>query len=321
MILLLSSGDDTNLDYIIEWFRFYDHPYLRLNSDDLLNDAVHLALSPARLMIRNRAVDLDAIRAIWLRRFSNFRSSQYWQESRHLVRRDALEQLDREHRVLLGGLTALLADRHWLTHPAHANVNKLDMLVRAQQCGLTVPDTHVVTRARDLAALLQTGEFICKSLYEPMFVKDGGGFYTMFTTRIEAADLELVSDEFAPSLVQRLVAKQYELRVFYLDGECYTMAIFSQQRERSKLDFRNIDWTDPPRQVPYRLPADVADRIHSFMTAVGLNSGSLDLIKGADDRYYFLEVNSVGQFGMVAFPCNYPLYEKIALHLIRHDQA
>ena len=152
-------------------------------------------------------------------------------------------------------------------------------------------------------------------------MKEDGGLYTMFTTEIDSADGDLVDDDFAPSLVQRLVPKQYELRVFYLDGECYTMATFSQQRQRSAMDFRNIDWKDPPRQVPYQLPRQVAEHAHSLMTALGLNSGSLDIIKGTDDRYYFLEVNPIGQFGMVAFPCNYPLFEKIALHLIQHDQA
>lgn len=32
--------------------------------------------------------------------------------------------------------------------------------------------------------------------------------------------------------------------------------------------------------------------------------------------YYFLEVNPVGQYGMVEFPCNYKLNEKIAKYLI-----
>jgi hypothetical protein len=56
MILLLSSGDDTNLDHVIEWLHFYRHPYLRINSDDLLNDGVHLALPRPRLVIAEREI-------------------------------------------------------------------------------------------------------------------------------------------------------------------------------------------------------------------------------------------------------------------------
>ena len=321
MILLLSSSNDTNLDFVIEWLRHYDHPYLRLNADDLLHDPFHLALSPPRLILRDRPVELDAVRAVWLRQFGNIRRSVYWHEAKQRVRPDLLDQISREHASALGGLLSLLVDRYWLTHPALAHVNKLDMLLRAQQCGLDIPETHVVTRKRDLAALAGAGALITKSLYEPMFIKDGSGFFAMYTSEVAPEDHALLDDELTPSLVQRLIPKAYELRTFYLDGDCDTMAIFSQQRARSKLDFRNVDWTDPPRQVPYELPAEVADRIRAFMRSIGLNCGSLDLIRSTDGRYYFLEVNPGGQFGMVAFPCNYPLYEKIALHLIQHDQS
>lgn len=321
MILLLSCGDDTNLDHVIEWLHFYRHPYLRINSDDLLNDGVHLTLPGPRLVVGQREIELDRVGAIWLRRFGSFRGSPYWQDRERHVRPDALQQLANEHSAMLRGVMAILADKYWLTDPRRTGVNKLDVLLRARQCGFTVPDTHVINRKCDLLALLRGGRFICKSLHEPMFVREDDGLYTMFTTEIDSADGDLVDDDFAPSLVQRLVPKQYELRVFYLDGECYTMATFSQQRQRSALDFRNIDWADPPRQVPYQLPRQVAEHVHSLMTALGLNSGSLDIIKGTDDRYYFLEVNPIGQFGMVAFPCNYPLFEKVALHLIQHDQA
>ncbi len=319
MILLLSGSGDANLDYVIEWLHHYGHPYQRINADDLLHEDFHLALAPPRLTVRQRVVDLDAVGAVWLRQFGNLRRSVYWQEAKRRVRPDVLEQIAREHAVALGGLLAVLADKYWLTHPARVHVNKLDMLQRAHQSGLVVPETHVVNRKRDVTALLATGEFICKSLYEPLFLKDGSGFYAMYTTQIGAADDELICDDFTPSLVQRLIPKNYELRVFYLDGESYAMAIFSQQRARSALDFRNVDWTDPPRQVPYTLPTDLAARIHAFMTSIGLNCGSLDLVRSTGGDYYFLEVNPAGQFGMVAFPCNYPLYEKIALHLIHHD--
>ena len=323
MILLLSASHDANLDYVIEWLAHHRHPWLRINSDDPLHARFHLQLAPSRLAIGERHVPLDDIRAIWLRQFGHIRRSAYWHEATRLgARADALDQIAREHAVALGGLQAVLADRYWLTRPAAAHVNKLDMLHQAAAVGLAIPETHVITRAADLRALLATGDYICKSLYEPMFLKDPEGFYAMYTTRLDPDEVDaLVPPELTPSLVQRLIAKAYELRVFYLDGTCYAMAIFSQQRARTALDFRAADWTDPPRQVPYALPDDVAARIDAFMRAIGLNCGSLDLIRTPDGRYVFLEVNPAGQFGMVAFPCNYPLYEHIALHLIAHDRT
>lgn len=43
------------------------------------------------------------------------------------------------------------------------------------------------------------------------------------------------------------------------------------------------------------------------MKDVGLNTGPIDLIRGLDDKYYFLEINPVGQYGFISKPCNYDI--------------
>lgn len=48
------------------------------------------------------------------------------------------------------------------------------------------------------------------------------------------------------------------------------------------------------------------------MNKLNYSSGSIDLVVDKDDKYIFLEVNPVGQFGMVSYPCNYGLEKIIA---------
>ncbi len=55
------------------------------------------------------------------------------------------------------------------------------------------------------------------------------------------------------------------------------------------------------------------------MDNLGLDTGSIVLIKSKDDQWYFLEVNPVGQFGMVSYPCNYYLERKIAEYLVQKN--
>ena len=101
-------------------------------------------------------------------------------------------------------------------------------------------------------------------------------------------------------------------------GEAFfSMAIFSQSNSKTKIDFREYDNEIPNRCVPYILPKYIEKLLLKFSKKVGLNSGSFDLIKTVDDNYVFLEVNPAGQFGMVSYPCNYFLEEKIANHLIK----
>jgi ATP-GRASP peptide maturase of grasp-with-spasm system len=320
MILLLSSSNDVNLDHVVDWLRLYGHPFLRINSDDVLEEDFHLSLSPPSLVVRQQKVSLQDVGSVWLRKWGNFRRTGWFKQAERRLDAERLMQLSREFSVTLTALTVLLKDKHWLTHPSRVHVNKLEMLDQAQAAGLTIPETHLINRKARLEQLLRQGEFITKSSFEPMFLKQPDGFYSMFTQLLTAGDVDGFDETFFPSLVQRKVDKAYELRVFYLDGELYTMAIFSQRTERTALDFRDYDWSDPNRCVPYQLPEDVTQAVQRFMRAVGLNCASLDMIKGRDGDYYFLEVNPTGQFGMTAFPCNYPLYEKIAQYLIAHDR-
>lgn len=56
------------------------------------------------------------------------------------------------------------------------------------------------------------------------------------------------------------------------------------------------------------------------MKLMDLNTGSIDMIKNKNNEYIFLEVNPVGQFSMVSYPCNYYIEEKIASYLINKDK-
>jgi hypothetical protein len=55
--------------------------------------------------------------------------------------------------------------------------------------------------------------------------------------------------------------------------------------------------------------------IGSLMRDLCLDTGSIDLICTSSGRIVFLEVNPVGQFGMVSKPCNYKLEHRLAEHL------
>ena len=49
---------------------------------------------------------------------------------------------------------------------------------------------------------------------------------------------------------------------------------------------------------------------------LNLNCGSVDMIVDKNGEYVFLEINPVGQYGMVNEPCNYNLDHLIANYLI-----
>ncbi len=141
-----------------------------------------------------------------------------------------------------------------------------------------------------------------------------------YTESLDRNETERLPENISPSLLQERIPKKYELRIFYMAGRCFSMAIFSQNDEHTKVDFRKYRDEKPNRFVPYLLPDEIDRKIKLLFERLSLNTGSVDMIVDLDENYYFLEINPAGQFGMVSLPCNYFLEKQIALYLIEHEK-
>lgn len=194
--------------------------------------------------------------------------------------------------------------------------NKLIDLWVAKKCGLTIPQSMIVTSRKELYDILNKkdcGSYITKSLKNALKIQNGDTVYHAgYTTEILVDQIPRDIEEFYPSLLQEKIEKTLEVRSFYLKKRIYSMAIFSQSNDKTALDYRNYDNDKPNRCVPYKLPHEIENSIQHFMVDIDLNCGSLDFMLGTDGEYYFLEVNPVGQFGWLSHNCNYYLEEKIA---------
>jgi glutathione synthase/RimK-type ligase-like ATP-grasp enzyme len=124
-----------------------------------------------------------------------------------------------------------------------------------------------------------------------------------------------------PSLFQEYIAKQFEIRVFYFDGLIFATAILSAQETKSEMiDYRSFDGKNEAIKVPYRLANNLKNMVLKLTKRLGYRTCSIDFILSKDGEAYFLEVNPVGQFGMVSTICNYQIEKKIAIKLINYEK-
>jgi glutathione synthase/RimK-type ligase-like ATP-grasp enzyme len=183
--------------------------------------------------------------------------------------------------------------------------------------GLNIPETIVTAKKESLTTFFDKYKpLMSKALGDGSRIEHEGSTFYFYTIKISSIDN--VTEKFTPTLFQRYIPKEYELRIFYIDGLFYSMVIFSQNNEKTKNDFRNYDRVNPNRYEPYNLPKEIETKLDLLMRNIGLNTGSIDMIKTPNGEYYFLEVNPSGQFGMTALSCNYPLYKTVADFLIKH---
>lgn len=316
MVLILSEEQDETTNDVIDWLWYQQKDVVRINRED--NVQIQ-ELDTEKFVIRvgNTLVDSRQISSFWYRR-GPFRSYLNLNGLSHLkIFTEIKAHLAYEMDAAFHQVYRILEKKEHITSFFTKSVNKLDILTSAEQVGLMIPETLVTTKKQRLLDFWQAQKrsLICKPLDYPLTVEIDGQRHMSYTEDLTFAKIEQLPDMFFPTLFQKKVEKRYEIRTFNVKGKCYSMAIFSQGDEQTAVDFRKYNWSKPNRTVPFRLPIQIEKSFVQLCTLHNLNTGSADFLVDKKGDFYFLEINPVGQFGMVSFPCNYFLEKTVAEHL------
>lgn len=328
MILILSQAEnETSTEDVMDWLEHLGIESFRLNGKDLDGSAdISFQLSDDHSVftvnLHESEVSLDQAQAVWYRRWIRDRRHESEDlvvpEASGKLEYDVKRHLTAESRRLSEYLFSQFRYIPWLSDPKTSRVNKLSVLECAKAAGLEIPGTLVTNARKELESFQeQYGQLIAKPISEGQVFVDRSSLHFMYTSILDKATIRTLPQRFYPSLFQEYIQKSFELRIFYLDGQCSCMAIFSQLDPQTKTDFRRYNHSKPNRTVPYKLSSETTHRLNRLMEVLDLATGSIDLIKTPEGREVFLEVNPVGQFGMISLPCNYRLEKKVAYALLR----
>ncbi|HET6225791.1 MAG TPA: grasp-with-spasm system ATP-grasp peptide maturase [Bacteroidia bacterium] len=329
MILILTKSLlEINSDTVMDWLTHYKADYDVITGDEFMTGtSMTFQLSNAANSIKIKTVhqkelDLDQVKTVWFRRRMETASFQFYEQLNFDMegKQTLTGHLKLEFLRFYSLLPIYLKKAYWLSHPDKSSLNKLEVLILAKNFGITIPETIVCNffDSGNQKLIYPTERYISKPLTETAVITDSIHRYSMLTKEVDQKTLVQDSLIF-PSLLQKCIEKEFEIRTFYLSGKCYSLAIFSQESEKTKTDYRNYDTENQNRCVPYKLPKVLEKKIGKLMRALKLNAGSIDFIKTTQDEFVFLEINPVGQFDWVALHCNYPIEKDIAQHLIKKD--
>lgn len=313
-LLLLTSKNDRTTNDVLDWLYYYDN----IIDIDRINEHLILANFSISLTKNNCAIKIDN------RELNEYASFWYRRGSILTFPYDALKNVDiikankNEIMFIPPFLNYFLKNNfNGINSPYDNYTNKLLNLHIANKLKINIPDTLVCDNLNSLKQFTKNNKkYITKSFfsthiktkYKKYFLDLVSGTFLINLKKVQSSH----NEHFVPSLFQEYIDKKYEIRSFYLNGNFKSMAIFSQQNEQTKIDFRNYDEARPNRFVPYILPKALEKKLDSFMKKVGLNSGSFDLIFTTSGKYYFLEVNPIGQFQWLSDECNYFIERDIA---------
>lgn len=338
MLFIQSNRFDVSTIDVLDWLYFLDG---KLNScifhdTAVINEIVYkisndeqenLSLKTDKGEISSKEID-----AFWYRRGS-FNHAPFINDQATAIHHSLLAQRFQRNfyreREQLGKCIYTLLQHNGKVNTYEENfTNKIANLSTAKNVGLKIPDTLVTNNFKELLVFSKKhSKILTKDIeFDTInFAYDEVHNVSIYATVtiLTPADIKLLKEKENSSchfsLFQQYIEKKIELRIFYLNGLFYPMAIFSQENDKTKTDFRNYDRERPNRCIPYKLPENIESMLMAFMQKMELNSGSIDMILTPEQDYVFLEVNPVGQFQWVSRYCNYNIEKQIANHLLNHS--
>lgn len=312
VILVFTKGGDPSSSEVIHWMKRLGCKVVRINSVMDLQDFVRC--NPQTMYIDKEVPECFSLRikGIWYRRHPDYLPSVAITNEISDIEMGKLFRA--EQKAFFNAFCSLHQDAKWLNRSDNSRIGKIAQLVVAKSVGLDYPESRIITSKKELAKFFPK-KIIIKPIQDVSHVHFDGIPYTQYTTILTQEMLNQISNDLFPCLCQKYIDKNIEIRSFFMNDKIYSMGICSTFDKQTSVDFRRYNRKHPNRVIPYKLPDEIEKKIRLLMRQLKLNCGSLDVILGNDGKYYFLEVNPVGQFGMVSKPCNYYLEREMAKYL------
>ena len=327
MILIISTEIDVSTHQVIKYLHSNNKKFIRLTEQQFVKSLIidfsnHKTI--IKLYIGDQLINMDDISAFWYRKddvkFFTQLSIFDANTDINFPKKTLNNFISTEINSIGEFIKFELNKKNHIGNWYIGEGNKLVSFSIAKDVGFIIPRTIVST---ELDYIIQNNNdsMIFKPIEDAYVSFSSDELITTNYDNIPNYKFKKYKDKtMYPNCLQEYINKEIEIRVFYLDNICYSMAIFSQSDEKTKKDFRNYNDSRPNKMVPYILPQNITDMINSFMKKMNLRCGSIDLILTKKNEYVFIEVNPFGQYGFVSNECNYDIDSLIACKLITNEK-
>lgn len=315
-VLVLTHEEDAHAFSVIKYLEGLGVDYFLVVTEHLFRDyKIHFRSDKMLYTLEDKAreIILDSSWNIWNRRLMNPDTNKGMpKDLANLV----IDECEKTWDGLLMAHQGKVVNRPQNHYSAN---NKLDQLKFALGQGIYVPDTIVTTDPEQVKTFYaKHNGRICFKLQRGAVVRTPEGDKVVYTNMVTEENMKRVSSVAScPSLFQKYIPKDFEVRVISTDGVSIGIAIHSQDSdsEGSRIDYRRYD-LDKVKYHEVELPEEVQRFCASMLQHYGLHYGAYDFIKSKDGRYVFLELNPNGQWLWLEEQSGVNLTKQIAENLI-----
>lgn len=319
MILILSNKWDLTVDFVVQRLRQMRHPFLRLNTEDLVNEKATITLPDFHIFVskQNKLFDLTRdVRVIWNRRPGRpFDDIAREEKPSQATQKFIFDQWYSWLEAL-----QLIPDATWINHP-HCNdamESKIRQLKLASQLGFRIPTTLITNDPSVAQTQLKrfSGKLIAKALYSPLIEEPSQDFF-IFTNEIkEISSSEEDEITLSPSIFQEPILPKIDYRVTVIGDVVISAKIESENTLPISLDWRKQK--DGVRFTRCELPQYIESLCRTYVKENGLIFGAIDLLEHKDS-FVFLEINPNGEWGWLQKPYGFPIAETLCDLMVKYD--
>lgn len=320
MVIIFSFSGDLTTNLLVDWLSYYNVEFSRIHLQDekfnnikiYKNEKDNLKLNTKLVLASGRTFNFSDIS------FFIFRGGKFYKNHISKLNNDT---------VLTEDILDLYNDKEFTSfvnffygeinlksigYCFNQDLNKLHQLNLALNNQLKVPNFIISNKKKEVRNFFNNSKgVITKSIQENIAFDSIEAFYL---SRVQEVVFNELEDEFFPSFFQEKIDKEYEVRIFYLDGKCYSVSLLTNNETVDMRDnYHNMQYE------PYKLPESIEVKIQNFMHQLNLISGSIDMLRSKEGEYYFLEVNPEGQYDWVSVYGGYDLHHEVVKFLLKKE--
>lgn len=296
MILILSDKFDKHADIVCGKLDALKGNYFRFNLDTDSLKTSYMTFSAGKWTVTQNGITVNSnnFEKVWVRRAFVEVSLE---EAN--INDPGFKIWRGEWNKTLLGLYNSLKFIEWLNPLAksYQAENKYLQMDRANEVGFLLPPLIVSNSKAELVNFTEKyGNVVMKLMNQEFYQDADGGFKGLYVNKVSMSDLsdfEKIGEN--PIVLQAYVNKSYEVRYTIVGEDHHVCQIQSQKSELASVDWRRYDIPNTPH-YPMQPPVEIKEKVNKFMQSLDLQFGAMDFIVTPSGDWYFLEINTMGQW-------------------------
>jgi hypothetical protein len=296
MILIISDKSDVHTQKVEYFLKENSSEYVKLNID---------VQSLKKTIIRFQGLDWEIESPTG--NFTTEEISVIWNRRTYVeLLLDEIDNQDVGFKIWKGewnktllGIYSFLETKKWLNfyRDSYYAENKYRQFLVAKKLGFNVPSFICANDRVFLKSFFSNDkEKVIKFMNQDFYRTETEGYKGIYVNKIKECELEIFQ-EFGenPIILQDYIDKSFEVRYTIVGDEHFVCKIDSQSSKIANIDWRRYDLPNTPHEI-IKPPASIKKKVVNLMSEFNLRFGAMDFIVSKDGEWYFLELNSMGQF-------------------------